>query len=372
MKISSHDFISLENAAVDAVRDAQAARLNDYAYGLLPTNHPEIDNYPKLVYDYVNNVLILKECRALTPAGQRVEITEANHERRKFPAQLPSVAFSVLEPGRYDVYLHVDPAVRVGAGEFAQNNPPRHVAVSPKYELAVKPHDAFALVQENFLKISELEVREGRVDILTSSAKYIPPCTTLSAFAGLLRLHANGEELLNGLLQHYSNLVNRVGVESRNELADEAMGLTEKMVAPIVSSLSYYRYVLPLYAPLFTVVYFKDLARSIRFQLDRPFRAEIINQYKPEVLESATHLERTEPQHAAILASFDKVMHFLDRLDLFLSEVSKYNYNNRTFDLYDHNQFAPIQRQPASVVVEAPVKETPPPPVEPRKAERIF
>src|SRR5688572_1749419 len=105
MKISSRDFIAMENAVTDGLRDAQATRLNEYNYGLLPTNHPEADNYPKLVYDYVNNQLVLKECRALTPGGQRIEITEAKHERKKFPAQLPAASISVQESGRYDVYL---------------------------------------------------------------------------------------------------------------------------------------------------------------------------------------------------------------------------------------------------------------------------
>src|SRR3712207_3426957 len=91
MKISSQDFISLENALKDEIRDTQATRLHEFAYGLLPTNHPEVDNYPRLVYDYVNNVLILKECRALMPGGQRIEITESNYDRKKFPAQLPAI-----------------------------------------------------------------------------------------------------------------------------------------------------------------------------------------------------------------------------------------------------------------------------------------
>jgi hypothetical protein len=177
MKISSRDFITLENALLDQVRDTTAGHLHEYNYGLLPTNHPEADNYPNLVYDYSKNQLVLKECRALTPSGQRIEITEANYERKKYPAELPAVSFPVQNSGHFDVYIHIDLSSRLGAGEFAPNNPPRHLSVSPKYELSVRLHDGSYIEQENFLKISELEVREGRVHYFIGTVcLYASPC----------------------------------------------------------------------------------------------------------------------------------------------------------------------------------------------------
>lgn len=372
MKISSRDFISLENAVKDEIRDAQATRLNEFAYGLLPTNHPEVDNYPRLTYDYANNILLLKECRALMPGGQRIEITESNYDRKKFPVQLPSVPVSLQDSGKFDVYLHVDTSVRVGAGEFAQNNPPRYVAISPQYELAVRVHDGTHIENENFLKISELEIREGRVEILTNTGKYIPPCTTLNAFAGLMQKHGNGEERLKGLLKHYTILVNNVGKETRNEVALEAITLSENLVSPIISSLSHYQYILPSSPPIFTVVYFKDFARFVRFKLDRPFRAPI-DQLKTELLELTAVLERTEPRHAAIQLSFDRIMQFLDSLVTFLAELSTHNYNRVEYDVHDLNyvtasgpRVKPIEKEPKPV--EAPL----PPPTEEKKSQRVF
>lgn len=338
MKISSRDFISLENALADGIRDARSLHVNEFSYGLLPTNHPEVDNYPKLVFDYAKSQLVLKECRALTPGGHRVEITEANFDRRKYPAQLPAVTVSTQESGRYDVYLLLDPSERVGAGEFAENNPPRYRSVSPKYELSVRVHDGIPIEQESILKISELEVREGRVDVLTSSGRYIPPCTSLQALSSLRREHAGGEERLKALLQHYLNLCNRMGGETKNESAQEAIQLAEKIVAPVVASLSHYRYVLPQYPPLFLVVYFKDYARTVKFLLEKSFRGEVINRYKKSLAELIVEVEKTEPRHAAIRPSLEKGQLFLNELERLLAELSKHSFEARSFDITDFNR----------------------------------
>lgn len=338
MKISSRDFITLENALSDGIRDARSIFLHEFAYGLLPSNNPEVDNYPKLVFDYANNVLVLKECRALTPGGHRIEITEWNVERRKYPARPPSAAVSAQESGHYDVYLMLDPTERVGAGEFAENNPPRYSSVGPKYELSVRPHDGTSIEQENFVKISEIEVREGRVDILTHSGRYIPPCLSLSALPVLRRIHGDGEERLKAIVQHYVNLCNRMGAETKNETAQEAIQLAEKLVAPIVSSLSHYRYILPLYPPIFTVAYFKDFARTVRFYLERPFRLEVTNRFKPVLGELMAEVERTEPRHAAIRPSLIRSMDFLLELEKFLAELSRHSYESRSFDTTDLNR----------------------------------
>ena len=376
MKISSRDFIAMENAFADDLRDARAAGLHGYAYGLLPTNQPEVDNYPKLVYDYARELLVLRECRALTPGGHRIEITEANHERRKYPAQLPAVAVAAQEPGRFDIYLRLDPAERVGAGAFAANNPPRHQAVAPRYELSKRRADGTYVEQENFLKISEIEVREGRVEVLSATGRYIPPCLTMHACWPLRRIHEAGEERLKGLVQHHANLVNRLGVDGRSDAAGEAAGLVEKIVMPLVASLNHYRYVLPAQPPVCTAVYCKDYVQTVRFWLDRPFRTDVINRFKPELLEAMALLEKTEPRHGAMRPLFDQVMQVLDGLDQFLAELSRYQYDKREFDTYDYNRLAPAGARavPAPPPAEpAPPRPAPAPaPPDVKRPERIY
>jgi hypothetical protein len=370
MKISSQDFITMENALSDSVRDAEAGRLHANNYGLLPSNHQDPDNYPRLVYDPASSQLVLKECRALTPGGYRIEITEANHERNKYPAELPAVALSGQQAGHYDVYILIDTSARLGAGDFARNNPPRHLSVAPKYELSLRLNDGNTVEQENFLKISELEVREGRVDILSATGQYLPPCTTLSVLAAYRRIHAAGGERLKAMVQHHLNFINRMGADTKNEVAREALALSEKIVTPLLASGSYYQYVLPDCAPVSTFAYFKDFARFVKFQLDRPFRAEVINQFKPELLDRLATLERTEPRHAAMHLPFSRVLQVLEELERFLSELAKHNYHNQTFDLYDHNRLAPGYKPPIPVAVE-PEKPQPDPQPDPT-IERIF
>jgi hypothetical protein len=352
MKISSKDFIDFENAIFDSIRDARAIPLHDFAYGLLPSNHPEIDPYPKLVYDNSEQVLLLKECRALTPGGQRIEITEVNFERKKFPSKYPSLPVPVQNSGTFDVYLHIHPLKRLGAGEFSSDNPPRYQLVSPLYELSIRPKEEVVIEQDNFLKISEIEIREGRVEVLTNSGKYIPPCTSLCASSALKKLHEIGAERLKSCLLHFSTLTSRVSRETRNEMVQEVVVLVEKLVTPIVSSLYHYQAILSFYPPIHIISYMKDYARFVQFQLDRPFRTGIVNELKPKLMEHLLSFGRLEPKHGAIKLSFDKMLQLLVEIESFLGELSMYNYENKSFDLQDFNKPVSVPKVMLPVVEE--------------------
>lgn len=338
MKISSTDFISAENAVLDTIRDSRSLFLHAFNYGLLPSNHPEIDNYPYLSYDYLSNQLVLKECRAITPAGYRIEITENSFNRNKYPAVQPSASLPAAEPGFYDVYIYVDPSQRVGAGDFASNTPPRHLHVAPAYELAIRPHDEHYIEQGNFLKISEIEVKDGRVEIYSASGRYIPASTSMSAHATLAELHRNYLERCHAVIKHHADLVGRMGVDTWNEVAQEALGLMEKIVLPLIASINYYQNIVFNLPPVVCISYLKDFAAIVKFHLNKPLKGELINDYKPELISAINDLERLEPIQGALMNSFERITPIFTELEIFFNKLSKYNYNNQSFTLYDHNQ----------------------------------
>ena len=82
MKITKDHFIHLENTLLDFIRDSNAIALNSYNYGILPA-HPEARDGESLRYKLVvdrNGLLKVDvyECRAVTPAGTRIEISANN------------------------------------------------------------------------------------------------------------------------------------------------------------------------------------------------------------------------------------------------------------------------------------------------------
>lgn len=348
MKISSTDFIALENSVMETIRDARSLRLSQFEYGILPTNNPEVDNYPKLEFDYTKNELVLKECRAITPGGQRIEITEDNFRKKKFPARQPAVAVE-LRPGKFDIYISVDTAERLEAGEVAGNNPPRYSVVSPKYELSLKNHSGQAMLHSDFLKISEVEIADGRVNILTSTGGYIPACTSIQAVSSLQALHENFEERLKGFIQKYSNLVNKLG-QSNNKSALEVKVLMEKLITPVVSSLTYYKHIIGNQPPVSMVVYFKDYFRYVKFQLDNNFQAKIINELKPDLIGLLSDFDRKEPDHSSILKILTAIMIVLDKLDVTLSEWVRHNYEEFPLDVTDLNKQTSTQPEAMSAV----------------------
>jgi len=77
MKINREHFISVQNFISDSVRDAIAVRTNAINYGLLPiVENPIIMNTS--MYHYGTLTIKVEECHAITPNGNRIQISRKN------------------------------------------------------------------------------------------------------------------------------------------------------------------------------------------------------------------------------------------------------------------------------------------------------
>ena len=117
--------------------------------------------------------------------------------------------------------------------------------------------------------------------------------------------------------------------------------LTEKMVSPVISSLSYYKYMICNQPPVSMVAYFKDYFRYVKFQLDRPLQAKKVNELKPGLLEVIAGLERSEPDHSAILKTLMILNAVLEKFDVFLAELVKCDFDGWSPEIVDINRSAP-------------------------------
>src|SRR6187455_2837546 len=80
MKISDSHFKQLELAFADAVRDAYAAGLTKYNFGLLPPAPDQRSSFD--LHVNIDSARLIKatltECRAVTPGGARIELVRNN------------------------------------------------------------------------------------------------------------------------------------------------------------------------------------------------------------------------------------------------------------------------------------------------------
>ncbi len=133
MKVSSSEFIALENAFNDLLRDSRSIHLNEDVYGLLPSSRDDGD-YPKFSYEFQNSSIKVKveECRALTLSGERIEVTKSLKNELQLGKDVH--AFEISSPGIYDIVLEVEPFSR---DDFGLGITSKHII--PKFNFSVGP-----------------------------------------------------------------------------------------------------------------------------------------------------------------------------------------------------------------------------------------
>lgn len=379
MKISSAEFVAMENAVQDALRDMRCAGLHEFRYGLLPTSNLEVERYPKLQFNFAQSSIVLHECRAITSGGHRIEISEQTYESQSVPAQLPSVTISPQDYGIHEVFLTVHTFERVGAGRYAEDIPPRHSTISPRYELSLqrKGENSVTGTGPNILKITEVELRDGKLAaILSETGDYIPPCVSLRAHRRLEAAHQAFEQILNNVLEHGKVLMRDVApYVQNNQDAKDASNVSEKVASHLLTNLSYYNLILPNQPPINLIAFVQDLARYASFAVGLCFQGNLVKKAFDQygVNRSADALVGNRPNHLNIYNSLKLAHEFLVVLEQFFNALRQHQFKTIKIDVTDVNkaQFQPQQQPsypPPPPPPSQPYYSTPPPPPPPMQA----
>lgn len=263
MKVSSSDFIQMDEATQDWIRDARCFHLNEYVFGLLPNAHGEMENfdyeYPKflLKHDMSTVTIELQECRAITRSGLRFEITPNNFRDLGIPHSLPSVRINKDKNGLFDIFLSVEmnklSARRQSAGKSAGSGPPRLSSVTHQYELHIKGRDL--IPNDNEVKVGELNIENNELKIVKD---YIPPCFLIKSHPALLKKHKELSEILLDVLDSGKNII-RTG-----KYRDGVLNFIDKVVYYLASSVPSFQDDMRLAkGPVDMVKYFKNLANTV-------------------------------------------------------------------------------------------------------------
>jgi len=274
MKINKKHLIGLENAGMDRIKDAIACGLNDNNYGLLPSLNDK-GNPLKIVMTIDNQKTLrvkIFECRAVTPGGARIEISERDSVVQGFAVPFPENTFELTGDGNENIVyvaLSVDLFSRIPFGNAdPAEEPPRYPFVTPAYHVHIIPEEQLTKKEmgPSFLLIGKIRIADQKPELIK---EYIPPCTTVQSFNMLVRVHAEFDKFFSQLELDLLKILNKINEkEQSNVLARVVAHLSENLLYFLSTSILEFRWKIIDQPPLYMFEYPARLARLIKNTID--------------------------------------------------------------------------------------------------------
>ncbi|MEN9609884.1 MAG: hypothetical protein RLZZ628_698 [Bacteroidota bacterium] len=250
MFLNAGHFQHSDNYFEEALRDARLTALCVGTYGLLPSSEFKIKLGAGAMPGMVR--LVLEACRAILPAGHRVEILPDNVTRQSIPIEYPTTEFVPVPSLRYAIYLCADLNEKMPVG-LPVERPVRNPYLMTKLYLEVvqmsQTLNGFA---PNRLKIAEWE--NGKI-----SANYIPPTLILAGNPKLLEKHQAFQLKMDGIVIAAMQVLEVFRAQDAAKVE-----FCQPLIQFIRSSWGHYRWQLPMQPPPAWVAYFGDFAGMVK------------------------------------------------------------------------------------------------------------
>ncbi len=272
MLIGKEHFIAHDNALYDQLRDVLAQQLTDFNYGLLPplpNQKSALDIFVDV--EQASSIRIeVKECRAVTRGGVRIEIGTANQQTLNVPIAplMAEYDLSDFNNQEFDIIIVVNPFSRVPVGEIdPEENPPRHKHTMPQYLLEIVPSE-----QINRSEFSAYHLPVGRLQAKVGNVKFaeyfIPPCTTVNSHLEMQKKYREYASILSDLSSSTTQIVRKIKSKSEpSPLADNMAFLVQRLAFFIADNLDNFRTCVPQQSPLYMVMTFLGFIRHFKTAL---------------------------------------------------------------------------------------------------------
>lgn len=262
MKISKQHLIQQESFFIDSIRDAAAAQINRFNYGLLPVSSEQGKSLSvKITVDPARIIRAhLLECHAITPAGERVEISGA-----KLTADLD---FSGSKENTFYVTVSVNSFARNPVGTpSADEEPARPPFCEPACLVEIHPESQMSSGHNQVLIIGKLQTLDGRLQVIDH---YIPACASVKNFPLLLDKYYTLGNQLGEIANLNLSIVQKIHAKSQSTtLVRSFMALSEKVSDFLAENLARFMWIVSEMQPVFLVENFIRFAYVFRFTLER-------------------------------------------------------------------------------------------------------
>ncbi|MCU0451829.1 MAG: hypothetical protein MUC97_18610 [Bernardetiaceae bacterium] len=339
MKISKRHFVETENFFTDHLRDALAANLTNFNYGLLPTeaaNQKSLELYVNCDYTQQINVRLVN-CRAVTSHGYRVEIVRSDRMslNTSYSQILSQFNMQAVKEDVLYVTVSVNPFARVPIGEPSlEENPPRHPFASAEYRLNVVPQSMINTAEfgaSHFI-IGKIVYSGGQ---LSPVSNYIPACSNVNSFHGLVNWYYNFANLLGDLETNMLKIIQKIKLKSQDtSLTRSVHFLVEKLLFSMAQGIVAFKWVIPQQPPIFMIEFMLQYAQTMKtaigFLTDKE-KEELLSYFAewsgllPGVIEnkldSMLNLKYNHQEVAQILAVVDEFFRPIGELFSKLSQI---------------------------------------------------
>lgn len=272
MKISKKHFVETENFFIDHLRDGLATGITNFNYGLLPTESNQQKSLELYVNcDYTQQINVrLVNCRAITSSGYRIEIVRSDRMalNTSYTQILSQYNLQAVKEDVLYVTVSVNPYVRVPIGEPAlEENPPRHPFSGSEYKLNVVPS---SLINTADFGASHFII--GKIiyaaDQLSPINNYIPACTSVNSFHGLINWFYNFANLLGDMETNALKIVQKIKTKSQESTLTKSMTFVmDKVLFSLAQGIVSFKWMIPQQPPIYMIEFMLKFAQTMRTAL---------------------------------------------------------------------------------------------------------
>lgn len=261
MKLSSNQFLNSDLFLQDLVRNAVSLQLHNSNYGLLPpfAGYPSSHDI-ELIEKATNQLEVrVNFCNAVTPEGCHIDITRGSVE----DVIVHQHYFGQTEPKHYQVILEVNPFNPVPSGvPDPEETPLRYPDLTKNYTISLIPETEIATkFPESYYIVIGKVYYDGIA--LSIDRDYIPPSTTITSHAALIRFYEQFNSLMNDLQLASFKIIDKTGGRDNvSSLGKNIRLISEKLTDYIASIFYSYRNVAYRESPSELAGYFSSLAHQ--------------------------------------------------------------------------------------------------------------
>jgi hypothetical protein len=229
----------------------------------------------------------------------------------------------------------VNPFARVPIGEPSlEENPPRHPFASAEYRLNVVPQSMINTAEfgaSHFI-IGKIVYSGGQ---LSPVSNYIPACSNVNSFHGLVNWYYNFANLLGDLETNMLKIIQKIKLKSQDtSLTRSVHFLVEKLLFSMAQGIVAFKWVIPQQPPIFMIEFMLQYAQTMKtaigFLTDKE-KEELLSYFAewsgllPGVIEnkldSMLNLKYNHQEVAQILAVVDEFFRPIGELFSKLSQI---------------------------------------------------